>query len=45
MSKRQESKYKINRRLGENLWGREKSPVNKREYGARTRSTRWPGRA
>ncbi len=33
MSKRQESKYKINRRLGENLWGREKSPVNKREYG------------
>ncbi len=33
MSKRQESKYKINRRLGENLWGRAKSPVNKREYG------------
>ena len=33
MSKRQESKYKINRRLGVNLWGRAKSPVNKREYG------------
>ncbi len=33
MSKRQESKYKINRRLGLNLWGRPKSPVNKREYG------------
>ncbi|MCA0451819.1 MAG: 30S ribosomal protein S4 [Proteobacteria bacterium] len=33
MSKRHESKYKINRRLGENLWGRAKSPVNKREYG------------
>ena len=32
MSKRQESKYKINRRLGENLWGRAKSPLNKREY-------------
>ena len=32
MSKRQESKYKINRRLGENLWGRGKSPINKREY-------------
>lgn len=32
MSKRQESKYKINRRLGENLWGRAKSPINKREY-------------
>jgi small subunit ribosomal protein S4 len=33
MSKREQSKYKINRRLGVNLWGRPKSPVNKREYG------------
>jgi len=33
MSKRAESKYKINRRLGVNLWGRAKSPVAKREYG------------
>ncbi len=33
MSKRQQSKYKIDRRLGINLWGRPKSPVNKREYG------------
>jgi len=33
MSKRVQAKYKINRRLGENLWGRPKSPVNKREYG------------
>jgi small subunit ribosomal protein S4 len=33
MSKRQESKYKIDRRLGVNLWGRPKSPINKREYG------------
>ncbi len=33
MSKRIQSKYKINRRLGENLWGRPKSPVNKRDYG------------
>lgn len=33
MTKRAESKYKINRRLGVNLWGRAKSPVNKREYG------------
>ena len=32
MSKRAESKYKINRRLGVNLWGRPKSPVNKRDY-------------
>jgi len=33
MSKRTESKYKINRRLGLNLWGRSKSPLNRREYG------------
>ncbi|MDP9095941.1 MAG: 30S ribosomal protein S4 [Pseudomonadota bacterium] len=33
MTKRAESKYKINRRLGVNLWGRAKSPINKREYG------------
>ena len=33
MSKRIKSKYKLNRRLGENLWGRPKSPVNRRDYG------------
>jgi small subunit ribosomal protein S4 len=33
MSKRIAAKYKINRRLGVNLWGRPKSPINKREYG------------
>ncbi len=33
MSKRLQSKYKIDRRLGCNLWGRPKSPYNKREYG------------
>src|SRR5690606_24349611 len=33
MTKRTAAKYKIDRRLGENLWGRAKSPVNKREYG------------
>lgn len=33
MSKREQSKYKINRRLGVNLWGRPKSPINKRDYG------------
>src|SRR6202020_2263742 len=32
-SKRVESKFKINRRLGVNLWGRAKSPLNRREYG------------
>jgi small subunit ribosomal protein S4 len=33
MSKRHAAKYKIDRRMGENIWGRPKSPVNKREYG------------
>ena len=33
MSKRATSKYKIDRRLGVNLWGRPKSPFNRREYG------------
>ncbi len=33
MSKRLAAKFKINRRLGVNLWGRAKSPVNRREYG------------
>lgn len=33
MSKRKTAKYKIDRRLGVNLWGRPKSPVNKRSYG------------
>jgi len=33
MSKRANSKYKIDRRMGENIWGRPKSPVNKRSYG------------
>jgi len=31
--KRHHAKYKIDRRLGVNLWGRPKSPVNSREYG------------
>jgi len=33
MSKRVEAKHKIDRRLGENIWGRPKSPVNRREFG------------
>jgi len=33
MTKRHEAKYKIDRRMGQNVWGRPKSPVNKREYG------------
>jgi small subunit ribosomal protein S4 len=33
MTKRHEAKYKIDRRMGQNVWGRPKSPVNRREYG------------
>ena len=33
MSKRSSAKHKLDRRMGENIWGRPKSPVNKREYG------------
>ena len=31
MTKRIRAKYKIDRRLGENIWGRPKSPLNRRE--------------
>lgn len=42
MSKRINAKYKIDRRLGVNLWGRAKSPINRRDsrpgqHGARRR--------
>src|ERR1700688_1395738 len=33
MTKRTNSKYKLDRRMGESVWGRHKSPVNKRSYG------------
>ncbi|GEQ98337.1 30S ribosomal protein S4 [Iodidimonas gelatinilytica] len=33
MSKRISAKHKIDRRMGENIWGRAKSPVNTRQYG------------
>ncbi|MGD9816876.1 MAG: 30S ribosomal protein S4 [Hyphomonadaceae bacterium] len=33
MTKRIQAKYKSDRRFGQNLWGRPKSPVNKRQYG------------
>ncbi len=33
MTKRTSAKYKIDRRMGENIWGRPKSPVNRRDYG------------
>ena len=33
MTKRVSAKHKIDRRMGQNIWGRPKSPVNRREYG------------
>ena len=33
MTKRHQAKYKIDRRMGQNIWGRPKSPINNREYG------------
>ena len=33
MTKRTSAKHKIDRRMGENIWGRAKSPVIRREYG------------
>ncbi len=33
MSRRIKAKHKIDRRLGQNIWGQPKSPVNRREYG------------
>ncbi len=33
MTKRISAKHKIDRRLGQNIWGRAKSPINNREYG------------
>ena len=40
MSRRQNAKYKLDRRVGENVWGRPKSPINSRQtrpgqHGAR----------
>ena len=32
MSKRLSSKYKISRRLGVSLWGRDRDPINRRNY-------------
>jgi small subunit ribosomal protein S4 len=33
MTKRIQAKHKLDRRMGQNIWGRPKSPVNRREYG------------
>ena len=45
MTKRAEAKYKIDRRMGENIWGRPKSPENKREYGPGQHGQRRKGKA
>src|SRR5205814_10330288 len=33
MTKRVEAKHKLDRRMGQNIWGRPKSPINRRQYG------------
>jgi small subunit ribosomal protein S4 len=45
MTKRHDAKYKIDRRMGENIWGRPKSPVNRREYGPGQHGQRRKGKA
>ena len=45
MTKRAEAKYKIDRRMGENIWGRPRSPFNKREYGPGQHGQRRKGKA
>jgi small subunit ribosomal protein S4 len=44
MSKRHSAKHKLDRRMGENIWGRPKSPVNRREYGPGQHGQRRKGR-
>lgn len=44
MTKRIQAKYKLDRRMGENIWGRPKSPVNRREYGPGQHGQRRRGR-
>ena len=45
MSNRSSAKHKLDRRMGENIWGRPKSPVNKREYGPGQHGQRRKGKA
>ena len=45
MTKRTEAKYKIDRRMGENIWGRPRSPFNRREYGPGQHGQRRKGKA
>src|SRR5262252_7456178 len=45
MTKRSLAKYKIDRRMGENIWGRPRSPYNRREYGPGQHGQRRKGKA
>jgi len=45
VTKRAEAKYKLDRRMGQNIWGRPKSPVNRREYGPGQHGQRRKGKA
>ena len=45
MTKRANAKYKIDRRMGENIWGRPRCPFNKREYGPGQHGQRRKGKA
>ncbi|MEO0823024.1 MAG: 30S ribosomal protein S4 [Pseudomonadota bacterium] len=44
MTKRTAAKHKIDRRMGENIWGRPKSPVNRRENGPGQHGARRKGK-
>ena len=44
MSKRHSAKYKLDRRMGENIWGRPKSPINSRAYGPGQHGQRCKGK-
>jgi len=44
MTKRIKAKHKLDRRMGENIWGRSKSPVNARQYGPGEHGQRRKGR-
>ena len=44
MTKRIRAKHKIDRRLGENIWGRPKSPLNRRESRPGQHGERRPGK-
>ena len=44
MTKRHTAKHKIDRRIGENLWGRPRSPYNRREVGPGQHAARRKGK-